>query len=109
MGDLKTLAEALRGVDQWHGLGIDAQAAALLRLPEFKPATPTPTPYTDRGPEPSDLNSEGQCWRFNPAQPGSSSPFLTHDSWVLSSRKIGTHWLPHDAPCLPTNFTVNAE
>lgn len=105
------LASEIRGVSGWNSLGIDLQADSLLRLPFFlehlKVGSPDPVPYKKGKPGPEHCDSEGRCWRFNPAQPGSSSPFLVHDSWVLSSREIGTHWLPHDAPSLPTNFKVD--
>lgn len=102
--DARTLAEALREVEHWHSLGIDAQAAALLHLSLLPSQQIDPILYTERKPEAKDCNSKGQCWRFNPGNPGLSSPFLVHDSWVLSSRPIGTHWLPHDVPALPANF-----
>lgn len=107
MKDARTLAEALRKVDHWHSLGIDAQAAALLNLLSSPDQQLAPIPYTEREPEAKDCNNKGQCWRFNPGNPGLSSPFLVHDSWVFSCHKIGTHWLPHDVPSLPTNFKAD--
>ena len=114
MGNAKVLAEALRKVGQWHGLGIDAQAVAILTLPEVKeafisatlspPKSPNPISYEAKEPELEDCNEDGECWRFNAGCKGYSSPFLIHDSWVLSSRKIGTHWLPYNTPSLPANF-----
>lgn len=100
--NVKDLAEAIRNIPEWNALGIDAQAAALLRLPML--TKHAPIPYTEREPGAKDCNNKGQCWRFNPGNPGLSSPFLVHDNWVFSSHSIGSHWLPHDVPTLPTNF-----
>lgn len=105
------LAQEIRNIGEWNALGIDRQAASLLQLPSLSslaqpPGIPEPVAYADGKPEASDLNDDGECWRFNPGSRGKSSPFLVHDSWVLSCREIGTHWLPHDTPCLPSNFRV---
>lgn len=107
--DTRDLAESLRNVEQWHGLGIDAQAKAILNLPEIQNLilggiSMTPVSYETAEPEEKDCNEKGECWRFNPGNKGFSNPFLVHDSWVLSRRKIGTHWLPHNSPYLPANF-----
>lgn len=103
------LAEQLRGVPEWNALGIDGQAVSLLKLPLFsepvRGEVPEPVSYKECKPGPEHCDSEGRCWRFNPGNPGLSSPFLVHDSWVLSSREIGTHWLPHNTPCLPSDFS----
>lgn len=105
------LAQEIRETPEWHSLGIDFQALSLLRLPTInkligpKPSKGiNPVSYKSRKPGSKDCDKEGKCWRFHPAQPTSSNPFLSQDSWVLSSNAIGTHWLPHDAPYLPVKF-----
>ena len=108
------LAEALRQVDAWHGLGTEGQASALLTTPHLLRTlnlllakSPTqPTDIREGKPKASDCDEYGYCWWYDSLSPGEVWEYLpvTH---VRNHRKESgsyrwSHWLPYFAiPRLP--------
>jgi hypothetical protein len=70
--------------------------SVLLNYGNFQPS---PVPVAEGLPGPKDCDTEGACWWFNPGVKVSSNPFIAFSSWrltpMLSSKPMGTHWLPH--------------
>jgi hypothetical protein len=73
--------------DEIHLRGLEAV------LQRFARPTTEPVPVAERLPGPEDLDHEGTCWMFHPAN--------FHYCLCRPDPSVHTHWLPHHALPVP--------